>query len=202
MLSVLTGINNVTINEIIEYLNYIGKKIYVIDVYRSPIERKMSEFFEKISCYHFNNSDENISKYNIKRISDRFNKLFPHLENGDHYLEKYNISEPVLFDFDKKYTIQEINNIKYIKLRLCDSNIWANILSTIFESDIVLITDYQTKEKKIGRLYNKFKSAYLPTIYLKFSFAYPMTAQAILLPAFPVFKLSAFPPCPQSSSSS
>jgi hypothetical protein len=160
MLSVLTGINNVNINEIIEYLNYIGKKIYVIDVYRSPIERKMSEFFEKISCYHFNNSDENISKYNIKRISDRFNKLFPHLENGDHYLEKYNISEPVLFDFDKKYTIQEINNIKYIKLRLCDSNIWANILSTIFESDIVLITDYQTKEKKIGRLYNKFKSEY------------------------------------------
>ena len=37
---------------------------------------------------------------------------------------------------------------------------------------------------------------------LKFSFEYPITAQAILLPEFPVFKLSLFPPFPQSSSSS
>lgn len=166
MLSVLTGINNVTINQIIEYLNSIGKKIYVIDVYRTPVERKMSEFFEKISCYHFNNSDENINKYNIKRVSDRFNKLFPHLEVGDHYLEKYNIENPVEFDFEKKYSVQEINQITYIKLRLCDSNMWANILSTIINREVVLITDYKTDEKKIGELYKKFKNEYkLPSNY-------------------------------------
>jgi hypothetical protein len=39
-------------------------------------------------------------------------------------------------------------------------------------------------------------------IYKKFCLAYPITEHAILFPAFPVFKLSAFPPFPQSSSSS
>jgi len=167
MLSVLTGINNVKINDIIHFLSNQCKNVYVIDVYRTPIERKMSEFFEKISPYHFNNTAENISKYSTKRISDRFNKLFPHIENGDHYFEKYNISEPIAFDFDKKYSLQKINNIKYIKLRLCDSNLWGSILSNIFELDIIIIHDYKTEDKPIGQLYKRFKKEYkLPLNYL------------------------------------
>ena len=167
MLSVLTGINNIKINDIIRFLSNQGKNVYVIDVYRTPVERKMSEFFEKISPYHFNNTSENISKYSIKRISDRFNKLFPHIENGDHYFEKYNIAEPVSFDFNKKYTIQVIDNIKYIKIRLCDSELWSSILSRIFETDIVTIHDYKTEDKPIGLSYNQFKREYkLPSNYL------------------------------------
>jgi len=168
MLSVLTGINTIKINDILNYLAKKGENVYVIDVYRTPIERKMSEFFEKISPYHFNNTEENISKYSIKRISDRFNKLFPHLENGDHYFENYGIENPVLFDFDKKYTIQEINKIKYIKLRLCDSELWSSILSDVFQSDIVIINDYKTEDKGIGSLYKKFKSQYkIPSNYIE-----------------------------------
>jgi hypothetical protein len=167
MLSVLTGINNVTVNEIINYLASKGKKVYVIDVYRTPIERKMSEFFEKISPYHFNNTEENISKYNMKRINDRFNKLFPYLALGEHYFDKYNIANPIEFDMEKKYTIQEMNNITYIKLRLCDTKLWGNILSNIFRSDIVLIDDYQTESKVIGDLYRRFKYEYrVPSNYL------------------------------------
>ena len=123
MLNVLTGINNITVNEIINYLGQIGKTVYVIDVYRAPIERRMSEYFEKLSPYHFNNSEDNLKSYKISRITDRFNKLFPHLGKDEHYFDKYDILEediPV-FDFDKKYTLQQINNIHYIKLRLCDS---------------------------------------------------------------------------------
>jgi hypothetical protein len=37
--------------------------VYVIDVYRSPIERKMSEFFEKIADMHFNTTEENLNNY-------------------------------------------------------------------------------------------------------------------------------------------
>lgn len=167
MLSVLTGINGVKINDIILFLSNQGKNVYVIDVYRTPVERKISEFFEKISPYHFNNTAENISNYSMKRISDRFNKLFPHIENGDHYFDKYQISEPIPFDFEKKYTIQIINNIKYIKLRLCDSNLWENILSNIFQSDIVIINDYKTEDKSIGSLYNRFKTQYkIPSNYI------------------------------------
>jgi len=160
MLSVLTGIIDVKINDIINYLLNNGKKIYVIDVYRTPIERKMSEFFEKISPYHFNNSEENINSYSIERIIDRFNKVFPHLENGDHYFDNYNIQNIISFDFENKYTIQEQNNAIYIKLRLCDSHLWSNILSKIFQTDIILITDYKTESKSIGQLYKKFKSEY------------------------------------------
>jgi hypothetical protein len=168
MLSVLTGINNVKINDIINFLSSTGKKVYVIDVYRTPIERKMSEYFEKLSPYHFNNIEENIVKYSMQRITDRFNKLFPHLENGDHYFEHYNIEEPIPFDFEKKYTLQEINNIKYIKLRLCDSELWASILSNIFKSDIVIIHDYKTENKGIGELYRSFKRKYiLPVNYVE-----------------------------------
>jgi hypothetical protein len=160
MLSVLTGINNVKINDIISYLSNKGKNVYVIDVYRTPIERKMSEYFEKLSPYHFNNNDENISKYSTKRISDRFNKIFPHIENDDHYFDNYGIHEPIPFDFEKKYTLQIVNNIKYIKLRLCDSNLWDNILSNIFNIDIIIIHDYKTEDKGIGNLYNQFKNEY------------------------------------------
>jgi hypothetical protein len=149
MLSVLTGINNISINHIIKYLTINGKKVYIIDVYRSPIERKMSEFFEKISCYHFNNSEENLNNYKIERFINRFNNLFPHLANGEHYFDKYEIpiQDIITFDFNKKYTIQVINNINYIKLRLCDSNIWGQILSDIFKQEIIIINDYLTDNK-------------------------------------------------------
>ena len=168
MLSVLTGINNVTVNEIINYISKKGANVYVIDVYRTPIERKMSEYFEKLSPYHFNNSEKNINNYSIKRITDRFNKLFPYLANGDHYFDKYDITNPTNFDFEKKYTIQILNNIKYIKLRLYDSNIWSNILSSIFNQEVILINDYQTTDKGIGDLYKRFKDEYkIPLNYLE-----------------------------------
>lgn len=167
MLNVLTCINNVTVNEIIQFLSEQNKNVFVIDIYRTPVERKMSEFFEKISPYHFNNTEQNINNYSITRVSDRFNKLFPHLASGDHYFNKYNIDEPIAFDFNKKYSIQIINNIKYIKLRLCDSNIWDKILSDILQNDIVIIKDYITDNKGIGEIYKKFKQEYrLPINYL------------------------------------
>ena len=141
MLNVLTGINNVTVNDIIKCLSFYGKNIWVIDVYRTPIEKKMSEFFDKIAPYHFNNSEENIKNYNIKRISNRFNNLFPHLALGDHYIDKYGLIEPIKFDFEKKYTLQNENNINYIKLRLCDSKNWSSMLSEVFEKEIYIIND-------------------------------------------------------------
>lgn len=168
MLNVLTGIANIKINDIIHFLSNKGKNVYVIDVYRTPIERKMSEYFEKISIYHFNNNEKNISNYSMSRIVNRFNKIFPHLENGDHYFEEYNIDEPISFNFDNKYSLQEINKIKYIKLRLCDSHLWASILSNILKQDIVIIYDYKTENKPIGDLYKRFKSEYkLPINYLE-----------------------------------
>lgn len=166
MLNVLTGINDVSVNELIQYIANNGGNIFVIDVYRTPVERKMSEYFEKLSTYHFNNTEENINKYSVVRVANRFNKLFPHLAIGEHYFDKFEIENPIPFDFEKKYTLQIINNVQFIKLRLLDSHIWDSILSNVLKRDIVMIKDYQTDNKGIGGLYKTFKSEYkLPENY-------------------------------------
>ena len=166
MLSVLTGEHEVSVNELLNFISSNGNNVYVIDIYRTPVERKMSEFFEKISPYHFNNTEDNISNYSLTRITDRFNKLFPYLATSEHYFDKYEIECPINFDLDKKYSIQFINNINYIKLRLCDSTIWNKLLTEIFGCEIVLINDYVTENKKIGNLYRRFKEEYkLPRNY-------------------------------------
>jgi len=168
MLTFFTGINSVTINEIIQYNSYIGKNVFVIDIYRTPIERKMSEFFEKISPYHFNNSEENINNYSVKRITERFNKVFPYLALGDHYIDKYNIPLPESFDNIKKFLLYKNSNINYIKLRLKDSDKWGKILSEILSTEIIIISDYETNNKIIGGLYSRFKNEYkLPSNYFE-----------------------------------
>jgi hypothetical protein len=166
MLGVLTGITNVTVNEIIQFLAQQGRNVYVIDVYRTPIERKMSEFFEKISIYHFNNLEMDMNKYSTKRISDRFNSLFPYLANGEHYFDKYDLENPLPFDFVNNYTLQIHNKVNYIKLRLKDAKNWGNMLSSIFKRDVVIINDYLTNDKSIAEIYNRFKADYkLPLNY-------------------------------------
>jgi|688.fasta_scaffold244261_1 hypothetical protein len=161
MLEVLTGVHNVTILDIIKYNAYIGKKVYVIDVYRSPIERKISEYFEFLAHYHFNNTEENLQNYNISRIINRFNSLFPFLSYGDYYTDKYDLDLPEKFDFEKKYLIIEKDNVTYIKLRLKDSNEWNKILQEIFAIDVVIIIDYKTENKPISELYKNFKNEYM-----------------------------------------
>jgi hypothetical protein len=160
MLKVLCHINGITVNEIILYNKHIGKQVYVIDVYRSPIERKISAFFEKIGVYHFNNIDENVNKYNIERVINRFNKILPYLANGDHFIDKYNINIPDHFDYTNKYLLVEENGVFYIKLRLKDSHIWDAILTNIFGCKIGIVKDYESVNKPIKDLYLNFKSEY------------------------------------------
>ena len=51
---------DVSINDLIQYNSSLGKNIYVIDIYRVPIEQKISVFFEKLEKIHFNNVVEKI----------------------------------------------------------------------------------------------------------------------------------------------
>jgi hypothetical protein len=160
MLRVLGNINGITINEIILYNKYLGKEVFVIDIYRSPIERKISTFFEKIGSYHFNNYDHIVNNYNVTRVINRFNKIFPHIGLGDHFIDKYNICVPEQFDYLNKYLLVCQNGITYIKLRLKDASSWGQILSTIFKTKICIVKDYESTNKPIKNLYNIFKSVY------------------------------------------
>jgi hypothetical protein len=171
MLNVLTNFDStydVSVHDIIEYNAFIGKKVFVIDVYRNPIERKISEYFEIVANFHFNNTENKMDKYKLDLIIKRFNQIFPYIGEGDYYFDKYPITTPEQFDFQKKYLIAEKNTITYIKLRLVDSNNWGKILSEILKTEVITITDYQTENKIIGNLYKQFKNNYnIPSNFLE-----------------------------------
>ena len=167
MLRILGNISGVTVNEIIQFNKHLGRDVYVIDVYRSPIERKISAYFEKVGVYHFNTSDANINTYNVNKVINRFNKIFPYIANGDHFMDVYNIDLPQKFNFEQKYLLIINNGIKYIKLRLKDANIWSDILTNIFGQKICVIKDYESINKPIKDLYLRFKSKYtIPSNFL------------------------------------
>lgn len=168
MLKVLAHIQNVTVNELILFNKYLGKDVYVINVYRSPIERKISAFFEKIGSYHFNNEDSKINRYNIVKVINRFNNIFPYIGLGDHFIDKYNINYPDKFNIINKYLLVKENDISYITLRLKDSDSWGTILSNIFGFNIHTIKDYESDKKAIKDLYRLFKMNYrIPKNFLK-----------------------------------
>lgn len=160
MLSVLSNVNDVTVNEIIHYNNHIGKKVYVINVYRSPIEKKISAFFEKIGSYHFNNTDEKVNKYNVLKVINRFNKIFPHIALGDHFIDKYDIAIPDAFDWANKVLVVNEHGITYVSLRLKDSFHWRTILTNILGFTVCIKKDYESTNKPIKDLYNEFKRVY------------------------------------------
>ena len=168
MLYVLTGVTDITISEIIRYNKYIGRNIYVIDVYREPLERKMSEFFDKLASFHFNNTTDKVNKYNVNRLIVRFNNIFTHIANGDHYFDKMTEGiKPDMFDFEKKYLIQKVFDISYIKLRLRDSAQWGKILSGLLGCEITIVNDYETDKTPLKDLYQRFKNAYkIPSNYI------------------------------------
>ena len=160
MLKVLYNITDVTVNEIIQYNKQLGKQIYVVDIFRTPVEHKMSSLFENIDTFHFNTTVGDLKTYDIKKIITRFNNLFPHLAPSDHFKDKYGIVVPENFDFERKYLLVEKDGVNYIKLRLKDSSYWRQILRNILHIDIFLVNDYETDSKAVKDVYTNFKNNY------------------------------------------
>ena len=160
-------LGKIKIIDIIEYNQSLGKNIYVFDIYREPIEHKISLYFETLCDVHFNNTETNIEKYPLLLIIHRFQQIFPFLKTDDYFQSKFGIHFPSSFPFDKKYLLMERKNIKFIKLRLKDSSEWNSILSHIFKKPIFTIKDYESKNKKIKQLYLNFYKEYkLPINFL------------------------------------
>jgi len=69
--------------------------------------------------------------------------------------------------FEKKYLIQKVFDISYIKLRLRDSAQWGKILSNILGAEITIINDYETDKTPLKDLYQRFKAVYkIPSNYI------------------------------------
>jgi len=156
---------DVSIFDIINQNASIHDKIYIIDSYRTPIERSVSSFFENI-----NKHLPNYKKYKLRDLIHYFNDK--HIYNLEEYhpideiMSHYNLPLFDTFDFEKKYNLLVYKNINFIKIRFNDIYNWSNILSEIFQTPITLQNDNISKNKDYNNLYNNFKKVYyLPNLY-------------------------------------
>jgi len=169
MLKILYKINDVTVLDIIKYNNFLGKNVYVIDIYRSPIEQKISTFFENIHSFHFNVPVETLNTFDIERIVKRFNQVFPYLLTNDNFRTKYDVPFPEKFDFNRKFISAKVDGINYFKIRLKDSGEWRRILNNILGIEIYIANDYETNKKPINQIFSLFKQSYrIPKNLLEF----------------------------------
>jgi dTDP-glucose 4,6-dehydratase len=129
-----------------------NEHVYFIDVYRNPIERKLSNYFH--TYYRDDMSDE--------YILEHFNKLCCFIENYtsiNEILDFLNIRHFDKFDFINKYNLIQHKNITIIKLRFQDIKEWNTILSNIFNKNIVLsncnLTENKSYYKKYKEIQNK-----------------------------------------------
>lgn len=141
-------------------------KIYIIDSYRTPLERKISSFFENIKT-----DLPNYDKLTIEELINVFNtKFLNNIEEYHSINEIMNHNKIPLFDsfnFTDKYIKIEKDNIVYIKLRFSDISEWNNILSSIFQKKIEVHSANLTKNKAIYDLSEKFKKSYkVPKAYI------------------------------------
>jgi len=135
-------------------------KVYIIDSYRNPFERKISAFFQ-----HIDNDINLYEKLSPDELCDLFNNK--HLCNEDYHplnnvLNHYELKAFPTFDFNKCYNIIEKDNKVFIKLRFNDVSNWGTILRKIIGKEITIYPENLTKNKKSGKLYSLFKNVYKP----------------------------------------
>ena len=160
-------LSNDNIFKVIDH-NKEKQQIYIIDSYRTPIERKISCFFQKIHTYVPNYNDVSISY-----LIDYFNKNILDSSVGSHhsineFLSYYNVNSIKKFNYKKKYVKREKNNIIFIKVLFSDISEWGTILSHAFGKEIKIHNANLTSEKLVADIYKTFKEKYkLPKYFLK-----------------------------------
>lgn len=141
-------------------------KMYIIDSYRTPIERNISAFFQQIEQIL-----PNYEERSIDNLIEYFNKNFFMIENYhpiNKIMDHFSVNTFKEFDFKRGYNIIEKDNIVYIKLRFSDINNWNKYLTEIFNKPITLYNHNLTSNKQINSLYIQFKEKYyVPKDYLE-----------------------------------
>lgn len=143
-----------------------NKKIYLIDSYRTPIERKISSFFQNLKSHV-----PNYNEKTIKDLIDIFNTDFlQHIEEQesiDCIMLEYGLKLFDSFDFKKRYILKQKGNIVFVKILFSDINKWDKILSDILNKEIKMHDDNISSNKEYYKLYNDFKTEYkIPKSYI------------------------------------
>jgi hypothetical protein len=161
---------NTDITNIYDILEKSCKKhenVFIIDSYRTPIERKISSFFEGIDRHL-----PNYKNLSIQEIIDFFNnELLNKIENYhsiNNILNYFNISLFKNFDFKKGYNLHKHNNMIFIKILFKDIKNWDKILSEIVKKNILIYPKNLTSNKEINEIYEEFKKNYrVPKSYIE-----------------------------------
>lgn len=144
---------NSNIFDVIKMNSNNHKEIYIIDSYRTPIERKISSYFQLFNT-------ENKTPDEIIKDLDKY------IYSGENYvsinevLDYFNLPRFKSFNFEKKYNLVKFNNINIIKLRFNDINEWGKILSEIFCKEIKLVNHNVSDYKNYKDSYRIVKSTY------------------------------------------
>lgn len=142
-----------------------ARRVFVIDVYRTPIERKMSEFFHELSTLHFIKAGIDTDAYSLEKLTRRFNDMLPHMGDVDYFADRFDSDTNELFDRDNRFITVVKDGVTYIKLRFKDIAEWGKILAPILGiAAFDLVRDNETG----GEMYRRFVDAYsLPYNYFK-----------------------------------
>jgi len=144
-----------------------NKKVYLIDSYRTPLERKISSFFENISKHVPNYTEKSMSEL-IDIFNDKYLNLLEEYHSINIILDEYKLEHFKDFDFEKRYAIKEYGNIVFIKLLFKDINNWGDILSNIFNKEIKMHNSNISDNKSYKKLYELFKKHYkVPQSYIE-----------------------------------
>ena len=161
--------SSIDVNHTFDIINASKQKgpIYIIDSYRTPIERKISCFFQKIHTYL-----PNYANMQIQNIIRYFNDNILFSSVGEHhpineFLQNYNMPLFHKFNFKRRYNISNKGNIIFLKVLFSDIGDWNKILSQVLNKEIIIHNANLTEDKSIHTLYTQFKDTYrLPKLYL------------------------------------
>ena len=152
---------SISVLDIIQFNQHIGKNVIVFDIFRTPVEQKMSLFFDLLGSYHFNRNKDSMNNISVDTVINRFNKLYPHISYPDYFTTLYPITETFeSFDHENGFLeSQDTYGVKYFKLRISDfSNKWISILQNLLETKIWIVRDNTTSQ--FVDLYKNFKTKY------------------------------------------
>jgi hypothetical protein len=139
--------------------------VYFIDVYRNPIERRISSYFQHSTL-------ESCNYNNYIATEKDLDSQLAFIENYSSIAEVFNhfeLSNFSAFDWDRGYNIKKHRNIVFIKLRFADIHLWGQYLSSIFGRQIEMVTSNLTKEKANAELYEIVRNKYkIPDVVLEY----------------------------------
>jgi hypothetical protein len=138
----------------------VKEEAYFIDVYRNPIDRKISSYFQNLE--HNRREFEVPNNLTIDEEVDYFQMhIFHNIENYEsmsEVMKHYRVNDAMEYKGD--YWIKRRDKFTFIKLKFDKISKWNQILSDIFGREIEIKNANLSSEKEYYPEYITFKKIY------------------------------------------